>query len=79
VREQIKEFASTRMIVDKGLKLVILDEADAMTNDAQAALRRGIYSLYNTGDCDYWKNPSSEFYVESIADFSSLFSMLSVY
>jgi replication factor C subunit 3/5 len=40
VREQIKEFASTKMIVDRGLKLVILDEADAMTNDAQAALRR---------------------------------------
>jgi len=42
VREEIKDFASTKRIFDKGIKLVILDEADAMTNDAQAALRRVI-------------------------------------
>ncbi|KJE89505.1 replication factor C 5 [Capsaspora owczarzaki ATCC 30864] len=43
VREQIKEFASTRTITSSGgTKLVILDEADAMTSDAQAALRRVI-------------------------------------
>jgi replication factor C subunit 3/5 len=40
VREEIKDFASTRKIFDSGLKLIILDEADALTNDAQAALRR---------------------------------------
>jgi len=40
VRGQILNFASTRMFVSKGYKLIILDEADAMTNDAQNALRR---------------------------------------
>eukprot|EP01128_Nolandella_sp_AFSM9_P007442 TRINITY_DN407_c1_g1_i1.p1 TRINITY_DN407_c1_g1~~TRINITY_DN407_c1_g1_i1.p1 ORF type:complete len:379 (+),score=86.19 TRINITY_DN407_c1_g1_i1:101-1138(+) len=42
VREEIKDFASTRLIFSSGLKLIVLDEADAMTNDAQAALRRVI-------------------------------------
>ena len=42
VREQIKEFAGTKKLFSSGVKLVILDEADAMTQDAQAALRRVI-------------------------------------
>eukprot|EP00698_Gefionella_okellyi_P000063 TRINITY_DN10045_c0_g1_i1.p1 TRINITY_DN10045_c0_g1~~TRINITY_DN10045_c0_g1_i1.p1 ORF type:complete len:259 (-),score=42.96 TRINITY_DN10045_c0_g1_i1:35-811(-) len=42
VRERIKDFASTKKLFSSGFKLVILDEADAMTNDAQAALRRVI-------------------------------------
>ncbi|KAJ9067050.1 Subunit of heteropentameric Replication factor C (RF-C) [Entomophthora muscae] len=42
VREQIKDFASTQLIQKGGFKLVILDEADAMTNAAQSALRRVI-------------------------------------
>jgi len=40
VRGKILNFASTRTLVNKGHKLIILDEADAMTGDAQNALRR---------------------------------------
>ncbi|ETW04541.1 hypothetical protein, variant [Aphanomyces invadans] len=42
VRDQIKEFAGTKKLFSSGIKLIILDEADAMTNDAQFALRRVI-------------------------------------
>jgi len=40
VRKKIKEFASTRSFFKNGLKIIILDEADSMTNIAQCALRR---------------------------------------
>ncbi|KAI8097771.1 P-loop containing nucleoside triphosphate hydrolase protein [Halteromyces radiatus] len=42
VREQIKNFASTRTIYSSGFKLIILDECDNMTQQAQSALRRVI-------------------------------------
>jgi len=42
VRNEIKEFAGTRQLFNRGIKLIILDEADAMTSDAQFALRRVI-------------------------------------
>ncbi|EWM24137.1 replication factor c subunit 5, partial [Nannochloropsis gaditana] len=42
VRQQIKEFAATKRLFSNGVKLVILDEADHLTNDAQFALRRVI-------------------------------------
>lgn len=47
VRGPIMNFASTRTIFSGGFKLIILDEADAMTNDAQNALRRSIRNLFN--------------------------------
>lgn len=42
VRDQIRNFASSRAIFSKGYKLIILDEADQMTRVAQFALRRVI-------------------------------------
>ena len=47
-REQIKSFAGTRKLFSTGVKLVILDEADAMTHDAQFALRRVIEKFTRT-------------------------------
>ena len=41
VRHEIQDFASTRTIFSNKFKLIILDECDAMTKDAQMALRRG--------------------------------------
>lgn len=40
VREEIKGFAEKMTPFNKGIKLIILDEADSMTFDAQFALRR---------------------------------------
>lgn len=40
VRDQIRNFASSRQLFSTGVKLIILDEADNMTSDAQFALRR---------------------------------------
>ena len=47
VREDIKGFAEKSNMFQKGVRLIILDEADSMTFDAQFALRR-IIEKYST-------------------------------
>lgn len=42
IREQVKTFASSRQLFGTGLKLIILDECDNMSKEAQFALRRVI-------------------------------------
>jgi replication factor C small subunit len=44
IRSKVKDFARTRTLNDVGYRLVILDEADALTQDAQHALRRTMES-----------------------------------
>ena len=48
VRDEIKGFAEKMTINNKGIKLIILDEADSMTFDAQFALRRIIEKYSKT-------------------------------
>jgi replication factor C small subunit len=40
VREKVKNFARTQSLGDVPFKIIYLDESDALTNDAQQALRR---------------------------------------
>lgn len=42
VRQEIQDFASTKSVFCRNFKLIVLDECDAMTKDAQFALRRVI-------------------------------------
>lgn len=48
VREEIKGFAEKLSFLNKGIKVIILDEADSMTFDAQFALRRIIEKYSDT-------------------------------
>ncbi|ELA42317.1 uncharacterized protein VICG_00717 [Vittaforma corneae ATCC 50505] len=55
VRTQIKEFAGIKLL---GPKIIVLDEADSMSRDAQAAIRRIIETSKNTRFCficNYYK------------------------
>jgi len=48
VREEIKGFAEKISLFNQGIKLIVLDEADSMTFDAQFALRRIIEKYSDT-------------------------------
>jgi replication factor C subunit 3/5 len=59
VRDKIKLFSSTQNFFADNIKLIILDEADSMTGDAQSGLRRIIEEFsYNVRFCIICNNLS---------------------
>ena len=48
IRENVKNFARTRAIGDAPFKIIFLDEADALTREAQQALRRTMENYTQT-------------------------------
>ncbi|MBI3413023.1 MAG: replication factor C small subunit [Candidatus Aenigmarchaeota archaeon] len=57
IRNKVKEFARTKSLGSAPFKLVFLDEADALTTEAQNALRRTMENYTNTArfiiSCNY--------------------------
>ncbi len=47
IRGQVKDFARTKSLSDVGYRLIILDESDALTPEAQQALRRTMENFTN--------------------------------
>ncbi len=51
IRNKIKEYARTTTLSKKGFKIIFMDEADSLTNEAQAALRRTMEKY--SGNCRF--------------------------
>ncbi|MEM4605834.1 MAG: replication factor C small subunit [Candidatus Pacearchaeota archaeon] len=48
IRQKVKDFARTKALGDVPFKVIFLDEADALTREAQQALRRTMENFTNT-------------------------------
>ncbi len=51
IRNKIKEYARTTTISQRGFKIIFMDEADSLTSEAQAALRRTMEKY--SGNCRF--------------------------